>query len=99
LVGEGGGRRTGLGLGLQRTYDRGQLMPPYCYLTVVVDGVKIYQFGDDRDPPDVASIMARELQAVEVYRGPSEIPPDLNATGSECGVLVLWTRTGEEPKP
>jgi Carboxypeptidase regulatory-like domain/TonB-dependent Receptor Plug Domain len=34
---------------------------------------------------------ARDITAVEVYRGPSEIPLQFNATNSVCGVVVLWT--------
>ena len=43
-------------------------------------------------PPDIMPIMARELEAVEVYRGPSETPVEYQGTGSGCGVMMLWTR-------
>jgi hypothetical protein len=33
-------------------------------------------------------VLPQEISAVEVYRGPSEIP--LNATNSLCGVVLLW---------
>lgn len=32
------------------------------------------------------------VEAVEVYTGASEIPTEFNATGSACGVIVIWTR-------
>jgi hypothetical protein len=86
----------GTGLGNQALRLCGHKIDPYyCLMTVVVDGVRVFQAGDP-EPPDVSAIMARDLQAVEIYRGPSELPPEFNVTGSECGVLVLWTRTGEE---
>jgi hypothetical protein len=32
------------------------------------------------------------LEAIEVYKGPSEVPAEYNRTGSACGVIVFWTR-------
>jgi hypothetical protein len=29
---------------------------------------------------------------MEVYRSAAEMPPEYNATGSYCGVILLWTR-------
>jgi hypothetical protein len=39
----------------------------------------------------------REFQAIEVYRGPSELPIEYQATGNACGAILFWSRTGEEP--
>jgi len=36
---------------------------------------------------------AFDLEAVEVYRGPAEVPAQF-ARGSACGAVVLWTRRG-----
>jgi hypothetical protein len=33
-----------------------------------------------------------DLEAVEAYSGAASTPPEFNASGSECGVLVFWTR-------
>lgn len=67
-----------------------------CYLTIMIDGVMVWTWGEP-DPPNVEDINLGEFQAVEVYRGPSEVPIELNRTSSACGMLVLWTRTGENP--
>jgi hypothetical protein len=32
------------------------------------------------------------LEAIEVYSGPSEIPPELNIGRAMCGAIVIWTR-------
>ena len=32
------------------------------------------------------------LEAVEVYRGPSEIPVRFRQRETACGVIALWTR-------
>ena len=86
--GTGSGNRTAFRCGAKP-------VPPYCFLSVFVDGLKIWEFGDDRQPPDVSGITTGELEAVEVYRGPSEVPMAFDAVGAECGVIVLWTRTGD----
>ncbi|HVE70577.1 MAG TPA: carboxypeptidase regulatory-like domain-containing protein [Thermoanaerobaculia bacterium] len=39
----------------------------------------------DDFPPDV-------LEAMEVYSGSSEVPPELNIGRAMCGVIVIWTR-------
>jgi hypothetical protein len=45
-------------------------------------------------PPDVDLFRSEEFEAIEIYRGPGAIPPELNALGSSCGVIALWTRFG-----
>jgi hypothetical protein len=42
--------------------------------------------GDVDDfPPDV-------VEAMEVYSGSSEMPPELNVGRALCGAIVIWTR-------
>ncbi len=67
----------------------------FCPLAVYVDGALLWSPGMGELPPDMAPIMARQLEAVEVYRGPSETPIEYQATGSSCGVLLLWTRLSD----
>ncbi len=40
----------------------------------------------------------QDLQAMEVYAGPSETPPELEHRAS-CGAIVLWTRMPPERQP
>jgi hypothetical protein len=61
--------------------------PPSCAPKVVVDGAAAdagILRGLDRD----------DLQAVEVYLGVSEYPPEYQVNPSEarCGLIVIWTR-------
>ncbi len=53
-----------------------------------VDGVMTHGMNiDDIDPSDI--------EGVEVYSGPSRVPPQFNDTRigtSACGVVVVWTR-------
>jgi len=33
-----------------------------------------------------------EVEGVEIYRGPAEVPVEFSTVGSECGVIVIRTR-------
>jgi len=38
------------------------------------------------------------VQGIEVYRGPSETPPEINVDAARCGgAIVIWTRRGLAP--
>jgi hypothetical protein len=37
----------------------------------------------------------QSLEAVEIYRGPSQVPPEYNLMNSACGVVLLWTRSSK----
>jgi TonB-dependent Receptor Plug Domain len=55
---------------------------------ILVDNVAI-------DTTDIESaIHPQDVLAMEVYRRPSEIPPEYGGATSACGVLVIWTRRG-----
>ena len=56
-----------------------------CQMKLYLDGLHI---GDSEHlffvPPD-------DVEAMEVYK-PAEVPIEYNATGSACGVILVWTR-------
>jgi hypothetical protein len=33
------------------------------------------------------------LEAIEVYLGPSETPPQYSRGGANCGAILIWTRS------
>ena len=42
----------------------------------------------------------RDLEGIEVYTGPSEVPGEFAGRNAGCGVIVIWTRAGPaRPKP
>lgn len=58
-----------------------------CRPSYYFDGVPA-QTGrmDDLNPED--------LHAVEIYRGPSEVPLEFGGLSNHCGVILVWTKEG-----
>ena len=40
------------------------------------------------------TIPVRDIEALEVYTGPSEVPGEFAGSNAACGVIVLWTKSG-----
>ncbi len=53
--------------------------------SVYLDGVML---SDN----DLEAIPLVEVAAVEVYRGPAQIPTQFNVTGRDCGAVIVWTK-------
>lgn len=58
-----------------------------CEPPVYLDGMYMANMRPDDIAPE-------ELGAVEVYRGPSETPPEFMRLGEQCGAIVIWTPVG-----
>lgn len=66
-------------------------LPPACYAAVYLDGVRI--FAGEGAPPKIDDILPMgDVGALEYYSGPARTPTELNATGSACGTVVIWSR-------
>jgi hypothetical protein len=70
---------------------------PGCFMSVFMDGVLILD-GSPEEGHDVDANLLANIKAVEVYRSMSEIPTQFRGTRSLCGVVVLWTKTGEDDR-
>jgi len=97
-----------LGTPLAGTGRRGAAPPPTgagrsgikvrgCWVTLYLDGAKIYDASmTERDstyrPPDMGRMDGTDLGGIEYYAGGATMPPQFNATGSNCGTLLLWSR-------
>jgi len=67
-----------------------------CAMAVWIDGIIQYLPSNGGSaafaPPDLNEWPVEEIEGVEVYVGPTETPAEYNLTGSDCGVLLIWTR-------
>ncbi len=75
-----------------------QGMPVLCWAHVYVDGVLQNGSKEPTEPYDLKQIPPERIDKMEFYAGPSETPLQYSRLGSNCGVLVVWTRQ-YEPKP
>lgn len=60
--------------------------PMSCFPDYVVDGRVDNAFGP--------STPIRDIVAIEVYAGASDVPGEFAGRNAGCGVVVLWTRSG-----
>lgn len=71
-------RRSGTGMG-----------SGWCPPVIFVDGVRL---GDAKAVDLNDRLFVENLDAIEAYHSLAKMPTELNVTGSQCGVLVLWTK-------
>jgi len=67
-------------------YVRMVRAPSRCQPEYIVDERVDNMFG-----PHVA---IRDIEAIEVYTGPSDVPGEFAGTNAGCGVIVIWTKSG-----
>lgn len=68
--------------------------PIACYSLVYVDHVLMNGAREPTEPFDLRMIPPEQVEAMEFYAGASETPLQYSRMGSDCGVLVIWTRRG-----
>jgi hypothetical protein len=59
-----------------------------CLVQYFLDGLHMSQLGSDV----LAEFRPRDVEGIEVYRGPAETPAAFSRGGAECGTVVIWTR-------
>ncbi|HYN82164.1 MAG TPA: TonB-dependent receptor, partial [Gemmatimonadaceae bacterium] len=62
---------------------------PNCRVQYFLDGIHIPAPAADF----LVQFRPRDLEGLEVYRGPAEAPAAFSRGGAECGVIAIWTRT------
>jgi hypothetical protein len=86
------------GIRVATTSDgRAMLVPPRpsgtlrgCQPMLYVDGVHIHV---DRQYDNINQLVPLgEVEAIETYAGPAEMPAQFNATGSACAIVLVWRR-------
>jgi hypothetical protein len=60
--------------------------PMRCHPDYIVDERVDNTFGP--------STAIRDIEGIEVYSGPSDVPGEFAGRNAGCGVIVIWTRTG-----
>ena len=83
-----GGGRAGYGFTTSRSAGPSGPAPRACYVVIYLDGLRLTTV------PSLDDIPVNQIMAMEFYRSASEMPVELNAIGSACGVLAIWTRDG-----
>ena len=58
--------------------------PGFCEIAVFVDAMYVAE-------PEIGTLRAAGFEAVEYYT-PSNIPPEFKRPGTQCGVLLLWSK-------
>lgn len=81
-----GTRETGGGY---RIFNQRSNCEPVFYL----DGARL---SDGSRSVGGERFLKTDMAAIEIYRGPSEVPPVYRDSRSTCGVILLWTRTATE---
>ena len=62
-----------------------------CPPAIFVDGQQTAIQVLDNTPPN-------DIEGVEIYRGPTEVPPEINNETARCGgAISIWTRRGQRP--
>ncbi len=61
-----------------------------CSASVYLDGVLVIGRGRGGDSID-NFVSPAEIAAIEVYRGPSELPAEFGGSDGQCGAVVIWT--------
>ena len=63
-------------------------------MSVFVDGIRV--IDGDRPPSHNKLdnfVLPIEVGAVEVYAGAASLPAEFGGSGSQCGVVAIWTRS------
>lgn len=76
------------------TSTRNRAMKNPCKVHLLIDGHRVTSANDDprKDEPFDLLVPVGAIEAVEVYIGAAEIPPELGGSNFGCGVVAVWTR-------
>lgn len=67
--------------------------PKWCFYQIYLDGIRIFTPDSGAEPPAIETFRPVDYEAVEVYRGPAQTPPEYASTGSNCGTVLFWSRS------
>ncbi|MEX2282649.1 MAG: carboxypeptidase-like regulatory domain-containing protein [Gemmatimonadota bacterium] len=72
-----------------------------CYAALYVNGARQFPLTIDSEEgfsraAELMDIRPHEIEAIEIYKGRIEAPPEFADSTSNCGVVAIWLRTGAE---
>ncbi|HEX9579979.1 MAG TPA: TonB-dependent receptor plug domain-containing protein [Gemmatimonadales bacterium] len=62
-----------------------------CSPMVFLDGMRLAQDPDLGMELDDVTV-PEHVAGIEIYTGPAQVPPEFNVSGSQCGVIAVWTK-------
>lgn len=62
----------------------------HCLPQVFLDGMLISHNKGERY--DLNALRPMDVEAIEIYAGPAQVPPQYGGAHSACGVVLIWTR-------
>ncbi len=75
-----------------------------CYSSIYLNGARVVTGDQLHDSLrvemalersfDIFQLRPEEIEAIEIYRGPAQVPAEFGGVGSDCGVVALWSREG-----
>jgi hypothetical protein len=65
-----------------------------CHVGWFLDGMRVDRPGTQSMTEGLSSIRIDELDAIEVFRGVSEMPAEFAQPDLRCGAIALWSRRG-----
>ena len=73
--------------------DNTGALPDECPVQFYLDGVP---YQPQQEGTLGGEVQPSLIEALEIYRGAAEVPPELRRGRSDCGVVVIWTRGGSD---
>jgi hypothetical protein len=64
---------------------------PICHVGWFLDGQRYDRPGMSGPMDALTGLSIKDVQAIEVYRGISEVPAEYAAADLRCGVVAVWT--------
>ena len=65
----------------------------YCYPRLYLDGALVRIGGTGAPMPRLDEVAdPDDIEALEIYKSPAQVPSEFGGSNSSCGVVLIWTR-------
>ena len=100
ILQEYGATVVGATEGQRALYFRRTLCGPVVY----IDGIRVTHGnrtkgpggsgGETESAQAVNMVHPLDIEAMEIYRGPAQVPGEFLDSNAQCGVILIWTKRG-----